>query len=141
MKVNDPKIKAKFLNKCHGLHWLDPDNNNELFVASDDDIHFRSTRGNKSYEVIGLRESYDPETPRNDDCELWSINHQLFGCIYEHYHYNNDPRICVLTKRESFLPDGKWDFSDSGAAAADEPPKKRAAVANEKKSGGKRRRN
>ena len=123
------------------MHWPDPDNNNELFVASDDDIHFLSTCGNKSYEVIGLYESYDPENPRNDDYELWSINHQLFGCIYECYHYNNDPRICVLTKRESFLPDGKWDFSDAGAAAADEPPNKRAAVANEKKSGGKRRRN
>ena len=88
-----------------------------------------------------MRESHDTEIPRHNDHELWSINHQLFGCIDEHHHHNKDPTICILTKRESFLPDGKWDFSDSGKAAANELPSKRAAVANEKKSGGKRRKN
>ena len=55
------------------------------------------------------------------------------------HHCNKDPKICILTQHESFLPDGKWDFSDFGKAAADESPRKRAAAANEKRSGGKRR--
>ena len=94
-----------------------------------DGIFFQPSGHDKGYKVIGLRETFDPESPSDDDWDHWEINNTLFGMIYEYYKHKPDPQIHVVTKPVSFGPDGKWIFGADHIGVADDAPdnRKRAA--------------
>ena len=140
IKKEDDYNHHRLVCKCAGLCWKDPDNNCEIVHASDKRMHFHSakSRSERGYHVIGLGPNYNPLNPRSEDYNLWQINHQLFGLIWEYYTENRDPCIFVETKLDSFRKDCTWNFDFDGIAAA-EAERKRAADDGDKKPAAKKR--
>jgi hypothetical protein len=129
--VNDLEHQAKFLCKYGGICFA---NGDESYVIHSGKMYFQKQRGQSRYCVLACKDIYETED-ENDTPEeakekamtydIFDIDDDLHGLIYEFYRANPDPKICCIAGQSSNLEeDGEWN---NWVPEAPKPTKKKSA--------------
>lgn len=119
LRVNDLESQAKFLRKYGGIEFSDGD---DSYVIHSGRLSFRKRRGDNRYCVIACRELYesedDDDTPsqaaeKAKHYDLFEIDDDLHGVIYEHYKAHPDPGIrCIPPPNDAGAVDGDGQWNN-----------------------------
>jgi hypothetical protein len=114
---NDLEAQARFLRKYGGLSFTDGD---EVYRIHDRRMYFQKKRGNNRWCIMALTDMYETETEdmtpeerkwNTNTYELFDIDDDLFGLIWDHYKNNPDPqfRLVPPTGDGVIAENGTWN--------------------------------
>ena len=88
MTNGDVVLESRFINKYHGLKWLDCDTEYCQYKTHPVLMYFEKKRGNNQYHAFGLKGRYDLKLEPDEWMVLWEPwerNNNLFELITEYY--------------------------------------------------------
>ena len=112
IQKQDVENEHKLLQKYGGIKFKDGE---EHFTINKIRMQYVSKKEFRGYNVLACRDSYDPTTHREEDYELFPINRDLHGLIYEYHQeklYVYDEDIDIIAQTGDIYEDGDWAWSE-----------------------------
>jgi len=110
IRKQDIESIAKLQRKYGGVFFEEGEN---IFMIHPKFLHWLKEHGKSRYQVIGmaLNKEFDPdEKVKPTPEQLFDIDSDLHGLIYEYYHKRKrDPFVEMLLRDEHITTDNKWN--------------------------------